>query len=458
MARPRSISPRDLAPLLRSRGPVSAIELSVALGVNRSTVVRGLALFGEELVSMGKTRRTRYALRRDIGAYGNAWPVYRIDESGRAEKWLQLESLHDRLWRVQWAGEAPAWARHFANAEGLWNGFPFFLGDVRPQGFLGRALAQRLSLTHQLAADPRNWSDDDIMVFLQSAGADLPGHHVVGDVCLRQALGHAVHREADSRDRYPELTSLASQGTVGSSAGGEQPKFLASLREADSWRHVLVKYSPPMDQAVGRRWADLLLAEYHAHEVLAEHGHGMAGVKCFDLEGRRFLEVPRFDRSPASGRRGVVSLHVLHAAGVGSHARTWVDALKELNQEGLVDDGTLETGARLQSFGELIGNTDMHFGNLALWMSDDLPFRLAPVYDMLPMLWAPSAQGELVNRRHAPEPPIPAMRDAWHEAAEWADQFWGNLASDQRLSKEFICFAEQAIETLTRLRGVGKKS
>ena len=437
---------------------MSAIELSVALGVNRSTVVRGLALFGDELVSMGKTRRTRYALRRDLGAYGNAWPVYRIDEMGRAEKWLQLESLHDRLWRVQWAGDAPAWARHFANAEGLWNGFPFFLGDVRPQGFLGRALAQRLSLTHQVSDDPRNWSDDDIMVFLQSAGADLPGHHVVGDVCLRQALGHAVHREADSRDRYPELASLASQGTVGSSAGGEQPKFLASLREADSWHHVLVKYSPPMDQAVGRRWADLLLAEYHAHEVLAEYGQGIAGVKCFDLEGRRFLEVPRFDRSSASGRRGVVSLHSLHAAGVGSHARTWVDALNELSQEGLVDDGTLEAGARLQSFGELIGNTDMHFGNLALWMSDDLPFRLAPVYDMLPMLWAPSAQGELVNRRHAPEPPIPAMRDACHEAAEWADQFWGNLASDPRLSKEFICFAEQAIETLARLRGVGKKS
>jgi hypothetical protein len=100
----------------------------------------------------------------------------------------------------------------------------------------------------------------------------------------------------------------------------------------------------------------------------------------------------------------------------------------------------------------------MHFGNLALWMSDDLPFRLAPAYDMLPMLWAPSAQGELVNRRHAPEPPIPAMRDAWHEAAEWADQFWGNLASDQRLSKEFVCFAEQAIATLARLRGVGNKS
>jgi serine/threonine protein kinase HipA of HipAB toxin-antitoxin module len=213
-----------------------------------------------------------------------------------------------------------------------------------------------------------------------------------------------------------------------------------------------------MDQAVGCRWADLLLAEYHAHEVLAENGHGIVGVKCFDLEGRRFLEVPRFDRSSASGRRGVVSLHSLHAAGVGGHARTWADALKELSQEGLVDDGAIKAGARLQSFGELIGNTDMHFGNLALWMSDDLPFRLAPVYDMLPMLWAPSAQGELVNRRHAPEPPIPAMRDAWHEAAEWADQFWMRLASDQRLSKEFICFAEQAIETLARLRGVGNKS
>jgi hypothetical protein len=134
-----------------------------------------------------------------------------------------------------------------------------------------------------------------------------------------------------------------------------------------------------------------------------------------------------------------------------------VDALKELNVEGLVDDGAIEASARLQAFGELIGNTDMHFGNLALWMSDDLPFRLAPVYDMLPMRWAPSAQGELVNRRHAPEPPIPTMRDAWHEAAEWAGQFWRQLALDPRLSKEFASIAEQAIATLSRLRGVGKK-
>jgi hypothetical protein len=154
----------------------------------------------------------------------------------------------------------------------------------------------------------------------------------------------------------------------------------------------------------------------------------------------------------------VVSLHALHAAGVGSHARTWGEALKELHLVGLVDEGALEAGARRQAFGELIGNTDMHFGNLALWMSDDLPFRLAPAYDMLPMLWAPSAQGELVDRRHAPEPPIPAMRNAWHEAAEWAGQFWRQLALDPRLSKEFESFAEQAITTLSRLRGVGDKS
>ena len=45
-------------------GPVSAVDMAARLRVNRTTIVRGLADMGDEVVSMGATRRTRYALRR----------------------------------------------------------------------------------------------------------------------------------------------------------------------------------------------------------------------------------------------------------------------------------------------------------------------------------------------------------------------------------------------------------
>ena len=62
MARPAQITRENLTPLLMARGPVSATELAAALGVNRTTIVRAIPDFGDELVTFGATRSTRYAL------------------------------------------------------------------------------------------------------------------------------------------------------------------------------------------------------------------------------------------------------------------------------------------------------------------------------------------------------------------------------------------------------------
>ena len=319
----------------------------------------------------------------------------------------EASSFHRLVSRFLWATTPPAWASRFSDREGLWEGFPFFLGGVRPQGFLGRSIAMQISRSLPVPEDPRRWSDDDTLVYLQAVGEDLPGSHVVGDDCLRRTLARAVFPEAgnsihatERETLYPEMAGLAASTLPGTSAGGEQPKFLTTLRD-ESGNHlpVLVKFSPPMDQAAGRRWADLLLCEFHAHEVLAENGLATAGARLLDAAGRRFLEVPRFDRMGSGGRRGVVSLESLHAAAVASVARRdWPTAALELLHEGLVNEAAVATVRRLHAFGELIGNTDMHFGNLAFWLADTLPFQVAPAYDMLPMLWAPGLQGEIVDR------------------------------------------------------------
>jgi hypothetical protein len=361
---------------------------------------------------------------------------------------------------MTWSGDGPAWAGHFSDPEGIWEGFPFFLGDVRPQGFLGRGVIRPIARAYRLPDDPRHWIDDDILLFLAMAGQDVPGDLVVGDESLRLALSRQVTplpeatlapREATAR--YPQMAArAASDPPPGSSAGGEQPKFLATLEVSGTERRqVLVKFSPPMSQSAGLRWADLLAMEFHALAVLAEVGLAETGHRLMDAGGRRFLEAPRFDRPPRGGRNGVVSLEALHGSAVGGNPPDWTERVLELERAGLVDASAVRDTRRLQAFGELIGNTDMHAGNLAFRMSDELPFALAPSYDMLPMLWAPGPQGELIERSFAPQPPLPASMEAWREMLDRARDFWTRVSGDPRVSRDSAAAARGADGMLARL-------
>lgn len=460
MARTSQIPLEKLTALLQLRGPVSASELAAALKVTRATVVRSLNGFDRRLVVLGAARSTRYALRRPIRSMGDRWPVYRIDGQGRAESWAVMEALYERRWRMTWVDQPPAWAGHFTDRDGFFEGYPFFLSDIRPQGFLGRIMAGRVSRQLDLPANPQTWSDDQTQIFLLSQGVDLPGSVVMGDDCLRQALEQAVFSEnsllvpeAEAARRYPALAAEIMTAMPGSSAGGEHPKFLTRLQSSSGEsRSVLVKFSPPMDQPAGRRWADLLRCEYHAQSMLEAQGLALPGARTLDSGGLRFLEVPRFDRTSAGGRRGVVSLEALHDAAAGSGQGTWPQAVAELRECGLTGDDAVDTARRLHAFGGLIGNTDMHRGNLALWLDDTLPFRVAPAYDMQPMFTAPGPQGGIVDRPFTPPVPLPADHEAWLEASGWAVAFWRAVVDDPEISAPFRAAAVGFLETVERLR------
>ena len=94
----------------------------------------------------------------------------------------------------------------------------------------------------------------------------------------------------------------------------------------------------------------------------------------------------------------------------------------------------------------------MHFGNLSFFLGDSLPFQLTPAYDIVPMLWAPGSQGEIIARRFAPAPPLPEMLEPWQDAASRAEDFWGRVAGDQRLSGEFAKIARDAGAVVRQLR------
>ncbi len=364
-------------------------------------------------------------------------------------------------WRVNWLGavEEPAWARDIFDLGGWSEGFPFFLGDLRPQGYLGRAIGRAFSPGLGLPLDPRDWSDDHTVVFLQADGDDLPGNLIVGDQPFRRVQQRLLEpatvaiSEAERAVRYPLLVETAlAPGRGGSSVEGEQPKFLTTINAATGPTPVLVKFTDLLSTPTGRRWADLLAAEAHAQALMCEHGESAGGSRTLEAGGRRFYEMVRFDRVGAHGRLGAVSLRALHdALPKAIDATTWPQAARQLLSLGVID-AEAERSIRVRhAFGSLIGNSDMHFGNLAFFLSDQLPLRVAPAYDMLPMLWAPTAGHAAPVPLFAPVLPLPEEIPVWSEAASWAIEFWRRVAADGTVSTEFAEIAHRAGDQVRRM-------
>ncbi len=74
------------------------------------------------------------------------------------------------------------------------------------------------------------------------------------------------------------------------------------------------------------------------------------------------------------------------------YCETWVDAVEQLHDEQLIAQEDVESLRWLSGFGTLIGNTDMHLGNISL-IPGKTNFGLAPIYDMTPMYYQSKAGG-----------------------------------------------------------------
>ena len=58
------------------------------------------------------------------------------------------------------------------------DGLPWWLFDMRLQGYLGRAYASRFSFELGLPANPESWSDSDVIRALLAHGHDAVGESV----------------------------------------------------------------------------------------------------------------------------------------------------------------------------------------------------------------------------------------------------------------------------------------
>lgn len=437
-------APDDVLSALRVAGRQPAGALLARLGISRATLMRAVQALGPRVLAMGKARRTTYAATRPIRGSLMHLPLYCISQAGQVEELATLVPLHGGT-ALQLRREL-GWPVDEDMAQGWFDGIPYMLDDMRPQGFLGRHFARANAALLQVPEDPTRWSDDDILYVLSLCGMDVPGCYILGETALRSWLARTQQPIAAIEDdqveqAYPALAQAAmAQGIPGSSAGGEFPKFTAVRRIEGEIVHVLVKFSGSDASAGTQRWSDLLVCEHLASTILRDQLQLEAACsRLRQAGGRTFLEVTRFDRHGAHGRSPLCSWAALNAGVVGAGPGPWTAAAQALAAHGWIDAATRAQIERLWQFGKLIANTDMHEGNLSFRPG----LALAPAYDMLPMLYAPERGVELPAREFTPVPPIPAERQAWDAAQPAAIAFWERAAADPRISAEFraICAA-----------------
>ena len=429
MPAPTELTAKALQTLRRQGGVLTSAELQDRLGVSQPTVSRALAplLQSGQVQKVGAARSQRYVLPRTVPGVGREVQVMRVDALGQPAPFARMVPLEGGAF---WVDEADGVSACHA-------GLPWFLDDMRPQGFMGRTFAH----AHpdlQLGHDPRHWTDDEVLRALALFGDDLPGNLIVGEVAFQRFhnLPARASQVASATD-YPRLAEQAMQGTLGgSSAGGEQPKFCTLT----AGRPVLVKFSPAGDSPVDQRTRDLLVCEHLALQTLLDAGIPAARTQVFAGGGRVFLEAERFDRTAQGGRIGMVSLQVYDAEYVGE-MDNWAATANRMAARQLLTVPDARTLRLLEAYGVLIANTDRHYGNISLLLHDD-DWTLSPTYDMLPMLYAPVG-GELVPRDFAARPlqPTAATLPEWAQAKALAATFWQAAAVDTRVSSSFRAIA-----------------
>lgn len=411
-------------------GPLKAKNLCEILKISQATFSR--LITQGSLLRIGRGPQTLYACHRQ-GGWGNPEvPIFLIDEQGRLAQVATLHPISPQGFYLESHTETLSTR--------VYEHLPYFFEDLRPSGFLGR-LVPPLYPNLGFPNDITIWSDDHCLVYLARCGWDLIGNFIIGEKSYDDYLINLKERlnvvdESCREEHYPHMAELVlSHGIPGSSAAGEQPKFLSICKTKAGLLPVFVKFSPPVVDAISRRVADLLICEHIAHEVLRKYGR-MAPRSCLIRGGNRlFLEMERFDRNRSGGRLGITSLRALDLEFVGQLS-SWSETAKALLQKKIIDQATYQTVIWLEVFGKLIGNSDRHHGNLSFFCSGEKIIGLTPVYDMLPMMYAPQ-QNQLVIRPFDPASPKFYEIPVWNDALSAACDFWSHVQSHPQISEVF---------------------
>ncbi|MEY3202544.1 MAG: hypothetical protein RIR70_2094, partial [Pseudomonadota bacterium] len=255
-----------------TKGPATAAQLIDLLSVSQPTLSRVMAGLGDDVVRLGAARSIRYA-RRDTRRGLPDMAIYRVDVAGRLTRLGVLIPVYPEGFVMRQEDGVTL------HSEGM----PWWLLDMRPQGYLGRAYAARYAAELGLPERLSHWTDTHALRALLTRGQDGVGNLLIGELAREQFLVADLPSPigvAEQGETYARLAREAAKGEVpGSSAGGEQPKFTAFADTPDGPRHVIVKFTEGEKGPVAERWRDILLAEHLALSTLFDAGVSAAKTR-----------------------------------------------------------------------------------------------------------------------------------------------------------------------------------
>lgn len=397
------------------RGPRSAAQLTAALGVSQPTLSRTIQKLGglATWFRVSGQRTPLYAALRTLPqGLSPRQSISRILSAGKVAPFASVEFL---------AGGATL-ERDPAGRTTLYEGLPPYMAFAAPSGFLGRQIAQDAARTQPFPESLKDWNDEHRIAYLFTMGLNLPGNLVFGDACLQREIDFRATppvAAADTLACYVEMAQALKASAYGSSAGGEQPKFLCCTEDAG---HVIVKFARK-----GSRMGELLPLEHLALRALTAVGVPAAATRLLASDAYVFLEVVRFDRTGATGRIGMLSAGAVDDEFFGQRD-TWSEFAARCERAKYLSAADARHIDTMAAFSELIGNTDRHFENLSLLIDEDGEYRgVAPAYDILPMRYAPIGGGLEPDLSSPIEPRIGtvgARPEVWTRAAQAAALFW----------------------------------
>ena len=413
---------RGIERALRS-GHRTGQQLMEELGVSQPTLSRTIRDLSSTITvfRIQGNRTPYYALLRNLPMGLNPRQrIYRVLSAGNITQFADVEFLVGGG-TLERTGTSTSIAY-------LYEGLPPYMSFAAPSGFLGRQLAHAAAREHAFPTSLKDWNDDHRVAFLFTQGLNLPGNLVFGDLPLQREMDLLRYPASEAEEKIDYYTGMARQlqnASYGSSAGGEQPKFLWIGKDTG---HVIVKFA-----RIGSRMAELLPLEHLAMSSLADVGVPTAKTKLYASEEYVFLEVIRFDRVGENGRVGMLSAGAVDDEFFGMRD-TWPEFAARCVTAGYLTKQNAEHVNVMAAFSELIGNTDRHFENISLLIGEDGEYQgIAPAYDILPMRYA-SIGGGLDPALIPIEPKIGtigAVPAVWKLAARAADEFWSAVASKE---------------------------
>jgi hypothetical protein len=246
---------QSLYGLIAQRGLVGSKRLQAITGKSQATIARALASLGPRVIQLGKARRTLYAVPKSILGWSGEQVLTVVDAAGHTSTWGRLCYLEGQRIYVEQAGSPASGAGMRITTE---NALPWFLEPLRLQGFLGKLRGAAMGFADN---NPEHWSLEQVLFAVLAHEHDNPGAFSLGDGTHGNSANTLAPTDLAARGVYYDSLSqdAAKMVSKGSSAGGEQPKFLATVRSTGGHlESLIVKFTPPRGTPFGERWHDLL--------------------------------------------------------------------------------------------------------------------------------------------------------------------------------------------------------